>query len=96
MQHCYKLSAASFLIMLLTVWCFMPAYSQTPGDLTLWYNKDAGTVFTDALPIGNGRLGGMVYGIVAKDVIGLNECTVWSGNPGNNNKAGAAGSHGDY
>nr|WP_051312975.1 glycoside hydrolase N-terminal domain-containing protein [Sporocytophaga myxococcoides] len=34
----------------------------------------------------------MVYGIVSRDVIGLNECTVWSGNPGNNNKAGAASS----
>lgn len=44
------------------------------------------------MPIGNGRLGGMVYGIVSRDVIGLNECTVWSGNPGNNNKAGAASS----
>lgn len=68
------------------------ANAQNPGDLTLWYNKDAGTTFTDALPIGNGRQGGMVYGIVAKDVIGLNESTVWSGNPGNNNKSGAANS----
>src|SRR6478752_5549635 len=67
-------------------------HAQTPDDLTLWYSKDAADVFTDALPIGNGRLGGMVYGVVAKDVIGLNEGTVWSGNPGNNNKAGAANS----
>ncbi|WP_051312828.1 glycosyl hydrolase family 95 catalytic domain-containing protein [Sporocytophaga myxococcoides] len=67
-------------------------HAQAPGDLTLWYSKDAADVFTDALPIGNGRLGGMVYGIVAKDVIGLNEGTVWSGYPGNNNKSGAANS----
>lgn len=69
-----------------------PLDAQTPGDLSLWYNKDAGTVFTDALPIGNGRIGGMVYGTVAKDMIGLNESTVWSGNPGNNNKSGASNS----
>ena len=59
------------------------------GDLTLWYEK-AATKFEEALPIGNGRLGGMVYGIVAKDRISLNESTVWSGNPGNNNKTNAA------
>lgn len=58
--------------------------------LVLWYNTDAGTSFTDALPIGNGYMGGLVYGGVTKDVIGLNESTVWSGGPGDNNKAGAA------
>ncbi|MBC7390545.1 MAG: glycoside hydrolase N-terminal domain-containing protein [Opitutaceae bacterium] len=80
------------LFALLVLGLNLPILAQTPGDLTLWYNKDAADVFTDALPIGNGRLGGMVYGIVAKDVIGLNEGTVWSGNPGNNNKQGAANS----
>lgn len=60
--------------------------------LVLWYGSDAGTSFTDALPIGNGYMGGMVYGGVAKDVIGLNEGTVWSDGPGNNNKTGAANS----
>ena len=84
----YKLSAILCLVFLV----IGHIKGQNPGDLTLWYRKDAGTVFTDALPIGNGRLGGMVYGIVSRDVIGLNECTVWSGYPGNNNKAGAASS----
>ena len=70
-----------FLVVASTGFCCIHSIAQTPGDLTLWYNKDAGDVFTDALPIGNGRLGGMVYGVVAKDVIGLNEGTVWSGNP---------------
>lgn len=59
------------------------------ADLTLWYNA-AATKFEEALPIGCGRLGGMVYGGVTKDRISLNESTVWNGNPGNNNKAGAA------
>lgn len=58
--------------------------------LTLWYDKDAGDSFTDALPIGNGYMGGLIYGGVTKDIIGLNESTVWSGGPGDNNKSGAA------
>lgn len=58
--------------------------------LTLWYDSDAGSSFTDALPIGNGYMGGIIYGGVTKDYIGLNESTVWSGGPGNNNKQGAA------
>lgn len=56
----------------------------------LWYNSDAGDSFTDALPIGNGYMGGLIYGGVKKDIIGLNESTVWSGGPGDNNKSGAA------
>jgi alpha-L-fucosidase 2 len=59
------------------------------GDLVMWYNTEAGSVFTNALPIGNGRMGGMVYGNVATDLIELNEATVWSGSPGNNNRTGA-------
>lgn len=66
--------------------------AQVAGEHTLWYSSDAGNIFTNALPIGNGNLGGMVYGAIAKDRIGLNECTIWSGNPGNNNKAGASNS----
>lgn len=58
--------------------------------MVLWYNSDAGNSFTDALPIGNGYMGGLIYGGVTKDIIGLNESTVWSGEPGNNNKENAA------
>src|SRR4051812_2892463 len=83
-------TAASIVVCWITSFCCTSAFAQTQEALKLRYTKDAGTVFTDALPIGNGRLGGMVYGIVSKDVIGLNECTVWSGNPGNNNKVGAS------
>ena len=44
----------------------------------LKYNKPA-AFFNEALPIGNGRIGGMVYGGSEKDLIGLNEDSVWSG-----------------
>lgn len=55
-----------------------------PADLNhwgLWYDKAAGGDWTAALPIGNGRLGAMIFGNVPKDRIQLNEDTLWSGQP---------------
>jgi alpha-L-fucosidase 2 len=48
--------------------------------LTLWYTQPA-VLWTDALPVGNGRLGAMVYGGVAHERIQFNESTVWTGEP---------------
>jgi alpha-L-fucosidase 2 len=52
---------------------------------TLWYRQPAEN-WNEALPIGNGRLGAMVFGGVAEANIQLNEETVWSGGPNNNIK----------
>lgn len=49
-------------------------------DNRLWYRQPA-AVWTEALPIGNGRMGGMVYGRVADEIVSLNEATLWSGGP---------------
>lgn len=49
----------------------------------LWYDKPA-LVWTDALPLGNGRLGAMVYGIPATERLQLNEETIWAGQPNKN------------
>lgn len=46
----------------------------------LWYDKPA-TKWVQALPVGNGRLGAMVFGQPASDRLQLNEVTVWSGHP---------------
>lgn len=46
----------------------------------IWYNKPA-SYFEDALPVGNGRMGGMVYGGVQQERISLNEATLWAGYP---------------
>ena len=57
--------------------------SAQPGrgaTLTLHYDKPAST-WTEALPIGNGRLGAMVFGKVNEELIQLNEATLWSGGP---------------
>lgn len=49
-------------------------------SLTLWYEQPA-SVWTEALPLGNGRLGAMVYGRTANEIIQFNEETLWTGQP---------------
>ena len=56
----------------------LPCFAQ--GDTKLWYNRPAAT-WTEALPLGNGRLGAMVFGKVEEELIQLNESTLWSGGP---------------
>ncbi|MEI6605110.1 MAG: glycoside hydrolase family 95 protein [Verrucomicrobiota bacterium] len=48
--------------------------------LTLWYDKPAAK-WDDALPVGNGRLGAMVFGGTAEERLQLNESTLWGGLP---------------
>ena len=55
----------------------MPAPSE---PLSLWYRRPAKT-WLEALPIGNGRLGAMVFGGVSRERLQLNEGTVWAGGP---------------
>ncbi|WP_020601306.1 glycoside hydrolase family 95 protein [Spirosoma panaciterrae] len=64
-------------------------FSQTKPPLKLWYDKPSGQTWENALPIGNGRLGAMVYGNVGKETIQLNEHTVWSGSPNRNDNPDA-------
>lgn len=54
-------------------------YAQQP-PMGLWYDRPA-TAFEEALPIGNGKLGAMVYGSPDVDSIQLNDITFWSGKP---------------
>jgi len=51
---------------------------------TLHYNRPA-TYFEEALPIGNGTMGGMVYGGTERERISLNDITLWTGEPCNMN-----------
>ncbi|WP_127124559.1 glycoside hydrolase family 95 protein [Pseudoflavitalea rhizosphaerae] len=62
--------------------------AQAPG-LKLWYNHPAGQTWENALPVGNGRMGAMVYGNVSRETIQLNEHTVWSGSPNRNDNPAA-------
>ncbi|MBV7531047.1 glycoside hydrolase N-terminal domain-containing protein [Chitinophaga sp. sic0106] len=56
------------------------AVAQNNQGLQLWYKTPAAH-FEEALPIGNGRMGAMVYGGVASERLSLNEETLWSGGP---------------
>ncbi|MDF7808074.1 glycoside hydrolase family 95 protein [Pontiellaceae bacterium B12219] len=56
--------------------------AQAPAEpLTLWYRKPAVHWENQALPVGNGRLGAMVFGGVNQERLQLNEETVWDGEP---------------
>ncbi|MBQ6406351.1 MAG: glycoside hydrolase family 95 protein [Prevotella sp.] len=54
----------------------------TAKQYRLWYNRPAQT-WTQALPVGNGVIGGMVFGTPAVEHIQLNEETIWAGQPNN-------------
>ena len=72
-------------LLLITLLCVTIAgFSQPKPGLKLWYKQPSGKTWENALPIGNGRLGAMVYGNVEKEIIQLNEHTVWSGGPNRN------------
>lgn len=58
-------------------------------ELKLWYNKPAET-WNEALPIGNGRLGAMIFGNPLNEHLQLNEETVWAGGPHSNVNAESA------
>ena len=62
-----------------------PSLARTPtkpNDNRLWYRQPAGR-WEEALPIGNGRLGAMIFGRVAQERIQLNEDTLYAGSPYN-------------
>lgn len=62
--------------------------AQSNSLLKLWYNHPA-KQWVEALPVGNGRLGAMVYGDPYKDKVQLNENTVWAGSPNRNDNPDA-------
>lgn len=77
-----------FLFLLLA----FATHAQNKSGLKLWYNHPSGDTWENAVPIGNGRLGAMIYGNVDKEIIQLNEHTVWSGGPNRNDNPAALAS----
>jgi alpha-L-fucosidase 2 len=69
-----------FFSLIVAATCF----AQPNKGLKLWYNTPSGKTWENALPIGNGRLGAMIYGNVSTETIQLNEHTLWSGSPNRN------------
>lgn len=64
--------------------CAAGGNAQDSSHLKLWYDHPAGTVWEAALPVGNGRLAAMVYGNTDKEILQLNESSIWSGGPNRN------------
>ena len=69
-------NSLSVIGVLLLAGCGMPEQ----GEMKLHYDQPA-EFFEEALPIGNGRLGAMVYGGTVVDKISLNDITLWTGEP---------------
>jgi alpha-L-fucosidase 2 len=63
-----------------------------PQPIKLWYDHPA-TRWTEALPVGNGRLGAMIFGRPQEELLQLNESTLWSGGPVKTNVNPAAPSY---
>lgn len=76
------------VVFLATLFISGSLYAQQQ-ELKLWYDKPAGKVWEAALPVGNGKIAGMVYGNPSAELIKLNECTVWSGGPNRNDNPNA-------
>ena len=71
------------LTLLFSALLFPAMFAADNNPMVLWYDKPAAD-WNAALPVGNGRLGAMIFGIPAVERIQLNEGTVWAGSPNNN------------
>ncbi|MGS2760913.1 glycoside hydrolase family 95 protein [Sinomicrobium sp. M5D2P9] len=73
------------IVLLLTFYSGIATlHAQSPENrMKLWYDKPASN-WNEALPLGNGRLGAMVFGDPAIERLQLNEETIWAGSPNNN------------
>ncbi|QCR22368.1 glycoside hydrolase N-terminal domain-containing protein [Pontibacter sp. SGAir0037] len=78
-----KLTRSCICCLLLQVAVLFNVLGQHHTPLRLWYDQPA-QQWVEALPVGNGRLGAMVYGHPAKEIIQLNENTVYAGQPNRN------------
>lgn len=59
--------------------CLILVHTGIASDLKLWYEEPAKDWMREALPIGNGRLGAMIFGDIAKERIQFNEDSLWMG-----------------
>jgi alpha-L-fucosidase 2 len=98
-RQAMKLGAAGAGAVLLPGWTAVaraepaaPVEVQAAGDLALWYDQPAGSTWLRALPVGNGRLGAMVFGNTDTERLQLNEDTLWAGGPHDYSNTRGAGS----
>lgn len=72
---------------ILLIFLSLSAFAQQP-DMTLRYDEPA-KLWVEALPVGNGRLGAMIYGDPEHEILQLNENTLWAGQPHRNDNPNA-------
>jgi alpha-L-fucosidase 2 len=74
------LPVMAFSFCLLSVNSRMAVAQNLPSGMKIWFNHPAES-WNDALPVGNGSLGAMIFGGVEKEHLELNESSVWTGEP---------------
>src|SRR5665811_439444 len=82
-------SMKKLTVVALAILTAAPAAVAQQSPLTLWYDKPA-VLWTDALPVGNGHMGAMIFGGASRERIQFNEHTVWTGEPHDYAHKGAA------
>jgi alpha-L-fucosidase 2 len=88
-----KMNSAScrIITILAAIFSYIPASGSeniAKDNLKLWYKQPA-EKWVEALPVGNGRLGAMVFGGIKEEHLQLNEDTIWAGPPVPHNRKGA-------
>lgn len=88
---CNRGSAILFPVVVVFLCLTINSNASTPEDslLKLWYRQPA-TQWVEALPVGNGRIGAMIYGGTQQEELQLNEGFLWSGTPREGNNPAAA------
>jgi alpha-L-fucosidase 2 len=80
----FKKHLVTLVLLCATLTVLAQTAAKQGSNLKLWYDKPSDKIWERAMPIGNGRLAGMVYGNPEREFIQLNEATVWSGGPSRN------------
>ncbi|MBK7098950.1 MAG: glycoside hydrolase family 95 protein [Sphingobacteriales bacterium] len=76
----FRFSSFYFLFLLGLFICLSNIISAQKTDVEIYF-KEPAKHFSESLPLGNGRLGAMVFGDTQKEKIALNEISLWSGGP---------------
>lgn len=79
-SHCPHLKIKMPRLLLALALSFLPFTVRGAQPLKLWYDQPA-SKWTEALPVGNGRMGAMVFSGVEEERIQFNEETLWTGSP---------------
>ena len=80
LAYLWGIKAVKLIALALLVVACQQTKPVQDGALTLHYDRPA-AYFEEALPLGNGRLGAMVYGGTEAERISLNDITLWTGEP---------------